>query len=108
MTESREQPTFVAEAIGDAGPRNQAIEKLDGEQALETPVAAGGEPDLAHAAAPDQPVERVGADLSAGERRPMTSCEVRNGLRRSLQEAAGVQRVALGEQIAQRCNDQRL
>jgi hypothetical protein len=105
MTESREQAAFMTKAICNSRSRDQTVEKLDGKDALEAPITARRQPHLAHTAAADQPVDRVCADLLARKRRPMTSREIGNGLRRILHEAAGVQRVALGEQIAQSCDD---
>ena len=109
MAEPREQAAFVTEAICDSRSGDEPVEELDGAAAFEPPVAARGEPNLAHAAAADQPIERVRADLLARERQGDGACvSSAISLRRILQEAGCIQRIALGEQIAQRCRDQRL
>jgi hypothetical protein len=108
MAEAREQPALVAEAVCELRLGKEAVEELDGAAAFEAAVAARGEPDLAHAAAADEPIERVRTDLLAGEGGAVAFGQVGDGARRILQEAARIQRFALGQEIAQRRRDERL
>src|SRR4030095_13688120 len=67
VCESREQPTFAPKAFGQLLLRDGAIQKLDRALGFEAPVTAAGEPDFAHAAATEQPLDSVGAEPRAFE-----------------------------------------
>ena len=93
--EPREDVALAPEALCAGAAHEARVQELDGRAALEPPVVAAGEPDVAHAALADQRHERPVADLLAGERHG----RVRRG-RRSLEEAVAAGLAALVEQVS--------
>ena len=68
MGEPGEHAPLAAEPLAPHRVEQREVEELDGDLALEAAVAPVGEPDAAHAAAPEQSLEREGADALPGER----------------------------------------
>ena len=99
MRQARQQPAFASKAFGELLLRDGAVQELDRALTFEAPVAAACEPDFAHAAAAEQPLDRIGADSRAIELRARERGHVDE--RRVLEELARIQRLALGEQLAQ-------
>ena len=66
MIESRENLPLAQEAPPDPLGVDAGLQKLHGHALLELPVAALGDPDLSHAAAPEKRYQDVGTDSLAG------------------------------------------
>jgi hypothetical protein len=65
MNQARQHAAIAAETIERRRRGTIAVEKLDGEPALEPTVASRCEPYFAHTSAPHQGTDRVRADLRA-------------------------------------------
>ena len=68
VAEAGEDLAFAIEARAQAGVGESGPQQLERDAALEQAVGAFGEPDLAHAALAQQPLQPVGADQGAGAR----------------------------------------
>ena len=62
MRQPREDRAFANEPFFSTAPNERGVEELDRRRALESPVAAAGQPHAAHAARADTRDERVRAD----------------------------------------------
>ena len=86
MGEPREDRAFALEALFAGAADQRGVQQLERRLALEAAVAAGGEPDRAHAAVADRRDQRVGADRdarrAAGLRRGGRPARRRGSLRR--------------------------
>ena len=67
--QATEGVAFTPKAFDAAGTEEREIEQLDGNACFVPSVTAMSKPDRAHAALPQQPIERVTADNLAGEAR---------------------------------------
>jgi hypothetical protein len=103
MRQARQQPAFATKALAEFFLRDGAVQELDRALRFEAPVAAARKPHFAHAATAEQALDRVAADARAFERRAREGRQIREwGV---LEELAGVECFALGQQLAQNPGD---